>query len=62
MALFIIAAICVFLPAITFLIISIYIFFQFGRQATIEIDLDTFQLGLIQLAIILFFVNTISLV
>lgn len=60
--LLILAAICVALPAIIFLCISIYIFFQFGRHATIEVDLDTFQLGLIQLATILIVINSLKLI
>ena len=60
--LFILAAICVALPAIIFLCISIYIFFQYGRQATIEVDLDTLQLGLIQLASIFLAINSLRIV
>ena len=56
--LFILAAICVALPAIIFLCISIYIFFEYGRHATIEVDLDTLQLALIQFSIIMFSINT----
>ena len=55
--LLILAAICVALPAIAFFFIAVYIFFQYGRKATIEVDLDTVQLGLIQLATILLVFN-----
>ena len=55
--LLILSAICVALPAITFFFIAVYIFFQYGRKATIEVDLDTVQLGLIQLATILLVFN-----
>ena len=59
--LLILAAICVALQAIIFLFIAIYIFFQYGRHATIEIDLDILQLGLIQLATILILINIFNL-
>ena len=58
--LLILAAICVALPAVIFLCIAVYIFFQYGRHATIEVDLDTLQLGLIQLATILLVINTLN--
>lgn len=58
--LLILALICVALPAIIFLCIAVYIFFQYGRHATIEVDLDTLQLGLIQLATILLVINTLN--
>jgi len=57
--LLILAAICVALPAIIFLCIAVYIFFQHGRYATIEVDLDTIQLGLVQLSIILIVLNLV---
>ena len=60
--LFILSAVCASLPAIIFLCISIYIFFRYGRHATIEINLDTIQLGLIQLAIILLAINSVRIV
>jgi len=56
-ALLVLAAVCVTLPAIIFMGIAIYIFIQFGRQATIEVDLDILQLVLIQLATILLVYN-----
>ena len=59
--LFIIAGICVALPAILFLGIAVYIFFQFGRQPTIELELDSIQLGLIQLATLLITINSLML-
>lgn len=59
--LFILAAICVALPAVIFLCIAVYIFFQYGRHATIEVDLDTIQLGLVQLATILMVINILTL-
>ena len=58
--LYVIAVVCVALPAITFLCIAVYIFFQFGRQTTIEVDLDALQLGLIQLATILLVINAVN--
>ena len=58
--LLVLAAICVALPAIIFLCIAVYIFAQFGRHATIEVDFDTLQLGLIQLATILLVINTLN--
>jgi hypothetical protein len=60
--LLILAAICVALPAIIFLCISVYIFFQYGRQATIEIDLDTLQLSLLQIATIMLAINSIEII
>ena len=59
--LFILATICVALPAIIFLCIAVYIFFHHGRHATIEIDLDTIQLGLVQLATVLIVINILTL-
>jgi hypothetical protein len=59
--LFILAGICVALPAIIFLGIAIYIFFQFGRHSTIELELDSLQLGLIQLATLLVTINSLML-
>lgn len=59
--LLILAAICVALPAVIFLCIAVYIFFQYGRHATIEVDLDTIQLGLVQLATILMVINILTL-
>ena len=60
-AFYILAAVCVILPAITFFCVAGYIFFQYGRQATIEIELDSLQLGLIQLATILITINSLIL-
>ena len=59
--LFIIAGICVALPAILFLGIAVYIFFQFGRHSTIELELDSLQLGLIQIATLLVTINCLML-
>jgi hypothetical protein len=59
--LFILAGICVALPAILFLGISVYIFFQFGRHSTIELELDSLQLGLIQIATLLVTINCLML-
>ena len=59
--LFILAGICVALPAIIFLGIAIYIFFQFERHSTIELELDSLQLGLIQLATLLVTINSLML-
>jgi len=60
-AFYILALVCVILPAVTFLCVSGYVFFQYGRYTTIEIELDSFQLGLIQLATILIAVNSLIL-
>ena len=60
--LYFLAIICLIIPAVVFLCIAAYIFFKFGRHATIEVDLDTIQLGLIQLATILAAVNSLLLI
>ena len=60
--LFILSAVCVALPAIIFLCVSVYIFFQYGRHATIEVDLDRIQLGLVQLSVILIVINSFGLI
>ena len=60
--LYVLAITCLIIPAIVFLCVAGYIFFQFGRHATIEVDLDTIQLGLIQLATILAAVNSLLLI
>ena len=60
--LFILSAVCASLPAIIFLCVSIYIFFQFGRHATIEINLDMVQLALVQLSVILIVINSFGLI
>ena len=59
--LFILAAICIALPAIIFLCVAIYIFFQFGRHTFIEVELDSLQLGLVQLATLLITINSLML-
>ena len=59
--LFIIAGICVALPAIIFLGIAVYIFFQFGSHTFIEVELDSLQLGLVQLATLLITINSLML-
>ena len=59
--LFILAGICVALLAILFLGIAVYIFFQFERHSTIELELDSIQLGLIQLATLLITINGLML-
>ena len=60
-ALYILAMVCVILPATTFLCVAGYLFFQYGRYTTVEIELDSLQLGLIQLAIILIAINSLIL-
>ena len=62
MGLYVLAVTCLIIPAIIFFCVAGYIFFQFGRHATIEVDLDTIQLGLIQLATILAAVNSLLLI
>jgi hypothetical protein len=61
MGLYFLSVACLVLPSVVFLCIAIYIFFQFGRHATIEVDLDTIQLGLTQLAAILVAINSLIL-
>ena len=41
---------------------AIYIFFQFERTPTIEVELDTLQLGLIQLATILVAISSLIII
>tara|TARA_B100001093_G_scaffold509101_1_gene572502 strand:- start:1178 stop:1471 length:294 start_codon:yes stop_codon:yes gene_type:complete len=53
---------CLIVPALVFFCIAIYLFFQYERTPTIEVDLDTVQLGLIQLAIILVCINSFYLI
>jgi len=50
------------MPAVIFLSIAVYIFFQFERTPTIEVELDTLQLGLIQLATILVAISSLILI
>jgi hypothetical protein len=56
------AAICLIIPGLVFLFISLYLFIQFERLVTIELDLDTMQLGLMQLAVILFVINSMVII
>jgi len=58
----ILAAICLIIPGVVFLCISLYLFIQFERLVTIELDLDTMQLGLMQLAVILFVINSMVII
>ena len=58
----ILAAICLIIPGLVFLFISLYLFIQFERLITIELDLDTMQLGLMQLAVILFVINSMVII
>jgi len=58
----ILAAICLIIPGLVFLFISLYLFIQFERLVTIELDLDTMQLGLMQLAVILFVINSMVII
>ena len=62
MGLYFLSVACLVLPAVVFLCIAIYIFFQFGRHTTIEVDLDTIQLVLTQLAAILVAINSLILI
>ncbi len=59
--LFILSAVCASLPAIIFLCVSIYIFFNL-EDITIEINLDMVQLGLVQLSVILIVINSFGLI
>ena len=62
MGLYILSVTCLMLPAFTFLCVAIYLFFQFERTPTIEVELDTLQLGLIQLATILVAISSLILI
>ena len=60
--LYILSVVCLVMPAVVFLCMSIYIFFQFERTPTIEVELDTLQLGLIQLATILVAISSLIII
>jgi len=60
-AFYILAVVCVILPAVTFLCVAGYILLQHGRYTTIELELDSLQLGLIQLATLLVTINSLML-
>ena len=62
MGLYILSVACLLMPAVIFLCIAIYLFFQFERTPTIEVELDTLQLGLIQLATILVVISSLILI
>ena len=62
MGLYILSVACLLMPAFIFLCIAIYLFFQFERTPTIEVELDTLQLGLIQLATILVVISSLILI
>ena len=62
MGLYILSVACLLMPAFIFLCIAIYLFFQFERTPTIEVELDTLQLGLIQLATILVAISSLILI
>ncbi len=62
MGLYILSVACLLMPALIFLCIAIYLFFQFERTPTIEVELDTLQLGLIQLATILVAISSLILI
>ena len=62
MGLYILSVACLLMPAVIFLCIAIYLFFQFERTLTIEVELDTLQLGLIQLATILVVISSLILI
>ena len=47
------------LVAVILFILSAVLFYHFGIRPTIEIELDTLQLGSIQLATMLFIYNTL---
>ena len=62
MGLYILSVACLIMPSVIFLCMAIYIFFQFERTPTIEVELDTIQLGLIQLATILVAISSLILI
>ena len=62
MGLYILSVACLLMPTVIFLCIAIYLFFQFERTPTIEVELDTLQLGLIQLATILVVISSLILI
>ena len=62
MGLYILSVACLLMPAFIFLCIAISLFFQFERTPTIEVELDTLQLGLIQLATILVLISSLILI
>ena len=62
MGLYILSVVCLIIPAVVFLCMAIYIFFQFERTPTIEVELDTLQLGLIQLATILVAISSLIII
>jgi len=62
MGLYILSVTCLMMPAVIFLCIAIYLFFQFERTPTIEVELDTLQLGLIQLATIMVAISSLILI
>ncbi|MDC0199094.1 hypothetical protein OAJ85_02930 [Pseudomonadota bacterium] len=62
MGLYILSVVCLIMPAVVFLCMAIYIFFQFERTPTIEVELDTLQLGLIQLATILVAISSLFII
>jgi hypothetical protein len=61
MGLYILSVICLIMPAVVFFCVAVYLFFQFERTPTVEIELDTIQLGFVQLATILVCINSILL-
>ena len=62
MGLYLLSAACLAMPAVVFLCVAIYIFFEFERTPIIEVELDTIQLGLVQLATILVVINSLILI
>ena len=62
MGLYILSVVCLIMPAVVFFCIAVYLFFQFERTPLVEIELDTIQLGFIQLAIIFVCINSILLI
>jgi hypothetical protein len=56
---FMLSGLLIALVAVILFILSAVLFYHFGIRPTIEIELDTLQLGSIQLATMLFILNTL---
>jgi|TARA_B110000483_G_C17802208_1_gene391813 hypothetical protein len=56
---FMLSGLLISLVAVILFILSGVLFYHFGIRPTIEIELDTLQLGSIQLATMLFILNTL---
>ena len=61
-AFYALAVICLLITAFVFFCVAIYLFFQFERTPTIEVEIDTLQLGIIQLATILAAISSLIII